>query len=287
MLYAVTHASGQLGSTIIKLLTAKVGHGNVIGIARTPSKAAHLGVETRKGDYNSKKDFDTALQGVDRLLIVSNSGDPEPRKQQHHNIIDAAKNAGVSKIVYVSIANNTTEGTAFSAIVASNRVTERDVQNSGLDFVIGRNGIYIEPDLEYVSEYEKRGAIWNCANDGKCGYTGRSELAEAYANLLIHDDHNGKVLNLTGPGITQADLVSAINAAFGTSLVFENMTFADYLAERKAAIGDFMGTVIAGIYDGIAKGNFDTTSDFEAVAGRPHKSLSEMIKEFRESASNS
>ena len=42
---AVTAASGSLGAAIIQAAIDLVGKENVVGLARTPSKAAHLGVE--------------------------------------------------------------------------------------------------------------------------------------------------------------------------------------------------------------------------------------------------
>ena len=50
-------------------------------------------------------------------------------------------------------------GTAFSPIVQSNRQTEADVKASGLAWVIGRNGIYIEPDVDYIDKYKASGEI--------------------------------------------------------------------------------------------------------------------------------
>jgi uncharacterized protein YbjT (DUF2867 family) len=100
------------------------------------------------------------------------------------------KKNGVKKIVYTSIVVGDEEKNAFSPVVQSNRLTEEDVKNSGLDWSIGRNGIYIEPDLEYIDTYKKEGEIRNCSGDGKCAYTSRSELGYAYAKMLIEDIHN-------------------------------------------------------------------------------------------------
>ena len=160
-------------------------------------------MEVRKGDYNNREQFDAALQGVDTVLLISGMADPKDRIQQHRNVIEAAKANGVQKIVYTSIIGDA-DKTAFSPIVRSNRQTERDVQSSGLDWAIGRNGIYIEPDLDYLDTYVKEGGIRNCAGDGKCAYTSRPELAVAYAKMLTGDNHNGQVYNLVGEAITQA-----------------------------------------------------------------------------------
>jgi NAD(P)H dehydrogenase (quinone) len=279
MKIAVTAASGNLGAAIINHLKQEIGPENSIGIARTPEKAKSLGVEIRKGDYTNKEDFNKALKGVDVVLLVSGMDHPDKRIQQHRNVIEAAKNNGVQKIVYTSIIG-TEKGNAFSPIVASNRQTEVDIQNSGLKWAIGRNGLYIEPDLEYIEIYKKDGAIINCAADGKCGYTSRHELAFAYSRLLIDDSLNGKTYNLFGEPISQQQLVNALNKAFNVQMEYKSISVEAYKKERQAALGEFLGTVIGGIYEGIKTGAFAGESDFYKVAGRAHKSIDEMIVDF-------
>ncbi|MGB6151734.1 MAG: SDR family oxidoreductase [Pricia sp.] len=281
MKIAITSASGQLGSAIVRQLIKEIDKENVVGIARTPEKAKHLGIEIRKGDYNSRADFDAALKGIDAVLLVSGMDKPENRIQQHRNVIEAAKQNGVQKMVYTSIVGDE-KNTAFSPVVQSNRQTEEDVRNSGLHYVIGRNGIYIEPDLEYIDTYVKEGGITNCAADGKCTYTSRGELGYAYAQMLVNNNLNGYTLNFVGEGITQAQLAAYINQVFGTDLEFTSISVADYKKNRQAALGDFLGTIIAGIYEGIKNGANDVPSDYEKAAGRPHKSTIEMIKAFKE-----
>ncbi len=280
MKIAVTAANGSLGSSIVNALKKEIGSDHVIGIVRTPERAAHLGVEIRKGDYNSQSDFDSALRGVDGVLVVSGNDAPEKRIGQHRNIIEAAKKNSVGKIVYTSIIGDETE-TAFSPIVKSNRQTEKDIRESGLNWVIGRNGIYIEPDLEYIDTYVKDGEIRNCAGEGECGYTSRAELGEAYLRMLLESKHNSHTYNLLGEPITQTELTELINREYDTDLKFISMSVEEYENERKAELGDFLGTVIAGIYDGIRRGVNDVPSDFEKAAGRPHKSLSQIIKELK------
>ena len=280
MKIAVTSASGKLGASIVKHLIKEIGKENVIGIARTPEKATHLGVEIRKGDYNNKSDFEIALQGVNTVLLVSGMDEPQKRIEQHRNVIEAAKKIGVAKIVYTSIIG-AEENNAFSPIVQTNRQTEKDIRESDLDWVIGRNGIYIEPDLEYLETYIKEGEIRNCAENGKCAYTSRVELGYAYAKMLIENKHNGNTYNLVGEAITQTELTNYINKVFDTKLVFNPVSEKDYLEERKAALGDFIGTVIGGIYQGIKEGANDVASDFEKATGRKHATPLEMMKELK------
>lgn len=268
---AVTAASGQLGSAIVKAATEIAGKDNVVGLARTPSNAKSLGVEIRPGDYESRSDFEASLQGIDSLLLVSGMDAPEKRIPQHRNVIEAAKQAGVRKIVYTSIQGAETD-TAFSPIVQSNRQTETDVRDSGLSWSIGRNGIYIEPDVEYIETYKQRGEIANCAGDGLCAYTTRGELAFAYAKILTEPKHEGQTYNLHGEAISQATLANYLNQAFGTDLKYREMSVAAYREERMQELGEFMGEVIAGIYAGIRLGACNNESHYQEASGRPHQS---------------
>lgn len=140
---AITAASGKLGSEIANATVSIVGKENVVGLTRTQSKAAHLGIKILPGDYNESADLERSLKSIDAVLLVSGMDAPEKRIEQHRNVIQAAKNAGVKKIVYTSV-QGAEEGTAFSPVIQSNRQTEQDIRESGLDWAIGRNGIYID-----------------------------------------------------------------------------------------------------------------------------------------------
>ncbi len=271
MKIAITAANGQLGTEIVKATVALLSRENVIGLARTPDKAKNLGVEIRPGDYNDQSVLEKSLQSVDMLLLVSGTDAPEKRIEQHRNVIQAAQNSGVKKIVYTSV-QGAEENTAFSPIIQSNRQTEQDISSSGLDWVIGRNGIYIEPDIEYIEAYKKSGGIFNCAGDGRCGYTAQPELAYAYARMLTQNKHNSQTYNLHGEAITQYQLAEYLNRSFGTDLTYTPMTVEEYRKERIAELGEFIGTVIAGIYQGIREGKADNPSHFLEAAGREHES---------------
>jgi NAD(P)H dehydrogenase (quinone) len=274
MTIAVTAVSGQLGGAIAHNLINTPGGETIIGLARTPANAKDFDIEIRPGDYGQPDQLRASLAGVDTLLLVSGMDAPDARIQQHRNVIEAAKSAGVKKIVYTSI-QGVEEGTAFSPVVQSNRQTEADVRDSGLAYAIGRNGIYIEPDVEFIDSYKARGEIANSAAAGKCGYTTRSELSHAYASLLTNDNFNGQTFNLWGTPISQTELTDYLNGAFGTSLTYREMTPEEYVADRTAELGDFIGPIIGGIYEGIRLGIYDVPSDFAVATGRPHQSWSD------------
>jgi NAD(P)H dehydrogenase (quinone) len=277
---AITAVSGRLGRAVARKVVEKKGEKRVVGIARTPEKARDLGIEIRKGDYNQREDFVAAFQGIDVALIVSGMDAPDKRIGQHRNVIEGARAAGVRKIVYSSIFGHVGK-CAFDTIITSNRQTEDDVKQSGMQWIIGRNGLYIDADLEAVDAYRNAGKIANSAGEGRCAYTSRSELATAYANLLMDDSLNGRIYNLCGESVTQQALTDAINAVFNENLVYEPMSVEAYLRDRIQTHGEFLGTIIGGIYQGIREGVFDIASDFKQAAGRDHLGLRAMVENYR------
>lgn len=269
MKVAVTTASGNLGSAIIRALIPEIGKENVVGIARSPKKLENPPVEIRKGDYNSKGEFDLALQGVDTVMLVSGMDHPDKRIVQHRNVIHAARDAGVRKIVYSSIIGKEGSST-FDPIVTSNRQTEQDITESGLEWSIGRNGLYIEPDVDYIETYKKEGKIANCAGEGLCSYTTREELAYAYSRMILNKNRDSRTFNLAGQPISQYQLAGYLNLAFGTSLIYEDMTPEAYLEVQHLTNGEFLGSIIAGIYKKIRDGEFEIESQYQEAAGRDH-----------------
>ena len=278
MKVAVTGASGHLGSAVITALKQTRGV-TPIAIARSPEKANRLGVETRAGDYDDAAQLDKAFEGVEALLLVSGMAPPDERIEQHNRVIDCAKRAGVARLVFSGIVV-TEGGGGFDPIQRASLATEQHLKASGLAWSIGRNSIYIEPDLEYLGNYKKAGKISNCAGEGRCAYTCRPELAIAYANILTEPRHESRTYVLAGQPITQKKLAECLNEVFGTALKYESVPVEEYRRGRQAELGDFIGGIIAGIYEGIRKGAMDVKSDFEKVIGRPHQSPIEMIRDW-------
>ena len=88
--YAVTGATGHLGRLAVDaLLRHGVPARNVFALVRDTAKAdelAALGVGVREADYDRPETLDAALEGIERLLLVSSPTTGE-RLTQHGNVI--------------------------------------------------------------------------------------------------------------------------------------------------------------------------------------------------------
>nr|WP_321357961.1 NAD(P)H-binding protein [uncultured Draconibacterium sp.] len=140
MKIGVTGATGQLGQLLVEQLKQKTAAENIVALVRTPEKAAGLGIEARAFDYEKPEGLTEALEGIDRLMLISGS-EIGKREQQHTNVIEAAKKAGVSWIVYTSLLH---ADTSSLSLAGEHLATEAALKNSGIVHTILRNGWYTE-----------------------------------------------------------------------------------------------------------------------------------------------
>ena len=137
---AVTGANGQLGRLVLKHIAGLTAE-PVRALVRTPEKAGDLAtdqVSVVKADYDDSTTLPAALEGVERLLLISGS-EVGKRAPQHKAVIDAAKAAGVPFIVYTSLLNVPQSSLQLGVEHAE---TERMLRESGIAHAVLRNGWY-------------------------------------------------------------------------------------------------------------------------------------------------
>ncbi|WP_020015156.1 NAD(P)H-binding protein [Promicromonospora sukumoe] len=289
--YAVTGATGHLGRLVVEeLLSRGVPAADVVAIARTPEKAAdlaELGVQVREGDYDRPETLPAALDGVQRLLLVSGS-EPGVRVPQHTAVIDAARAAGVERIAYTSILN---ADDTTNPLAGEHQATEQVLRASGLAVTLLRNGWYTENYTDRIAEYVERGEIVGAAADGKVSAAPRADFAGAAAGALLADDAapgaDGAapvvVHELGGPVFTFTELASTISDVTGAPVAYRDLSVEAFAAELQQA-GLDAGTAgfVAGIDAAIAAGDLETDSDaLVRLSGRPATPLADAVRAAR------
>jgi NAD(P)H dehydrogenase (quinone) len=280
---AVTAASGNLGQLLLPELVRLIGADNVIGIARSPDKISTPDIETRQGDYEHAPDWPAVLKGIDTVILISAPAGPWDRVQMHRNVIEGAKQAGVRKILYSSVIGNGKEAdTLYAPVAEINRQAEQDIQVSGMEWTIPRNGLYLEFDVAHIVNAANGGNVFrNNGGDGRCGYITRAEIAAATAQLAIDNKHNGKIYNLVGECHTQAELVQMVNEVYRLNVSYEPITDEECFAKLEPLRGEIVANMLTGCYQCIRNGAYDVKSDFETATGRPAKSITQQIAEIR------
>lgn len=227
----VTGATGQFGSKAIDhLLKRGIASSEIIALVRDTAKSEALrekGVETRVGDYANDDSLVQAFSGVDKLLLVSSNDRQaiENRTAHHINVIKAAKEANVKHIVYTSFVRKPDfENSAISVFQNSHVESEAYLMDSGIDYTILQNGIYLEMLPVFLGEkVVEKGTILFPARNGKASYVLREELAEAAAHILATDGHQNKLYQLTNSdSVSFYDIAAEITNVTGKEISYQS-----------------------------------------------------------------
>lgn len=282
MKIAVTGATGHLGNLIIDALLARgVAAGDITAIARNEAKAAPLaanGVQLGIANYDDKEALTRALQGVDRLVLVSAS-DMGQRLAQHRSIIDAAVAAGVEFIAYTSLLNL---DDSELALAGEHRGTEALLAESGIEHALLRNGWYWENYASALQSGQASGQFFGAAGSAKVSGAARRDYAEAAAVVATTDGHSGKTYELAGsPSLTYPQLAAEVGKAIGTEVQYVNQTVDEYRAtlEQFGLPGE-MAAGFAGMEPAIEGGAlYSESTDLQDLIGRPSTSAADALRQ--------
>ena len=275
MTIVVTGATGQFGRHVVKALLAKgVPADRIVATGRNVDKIADLGVTVKRAAYEDPASLRAAFAGADKVLLVSGT-DFGSRVEQHRNAIEAAKEAGVGLIVYTSAPK---ADTTDMRLAEEHLGTERVLAESGVPYVILRNSWYLENyNLPQALEH----GLFGAAGDGKISAAPRADYAEAAAEVLVGEGHEGQVYELGGDAFTLTELAAELSRQSGKEVSYTDLGEEKY-AEMLVGVGlPPAGAAIIADSDRAASGGalFVEPTHLEKLLGRPVTPLATSIRD--------
>ena len=276
---AITGATGQLGHYVIESLMKTVPASQIVAIVRNPAKAQVLtaqGITVRQADYGDEAALTSALQGVEKLLLISSS-EVGQRAPQHRNVINAAKAADVKFIAYTSLlhADSSPLGLADEHIE-----TDKMLADSGIVYTLLRNCWDTENYLASSPAALEHGVFIGAAGDGKIASATRADYAAAAARVISEAGHEGKVYELAGDSAwTLTQLAAELTKQSGKPITYQNLSEADFAAALKSVgLPDGLADMLADSDVGASKGGlFDDSKTLSKLIGRPTTTLAESV----------
>lgn len=279
----VTGATGQLGGIVVENLLKNTPANEIAVLVRDENKAADLkakGVEIRVGSYFDEASLKTALQGIDKLLLIS-SNDFNDRIGQHKNVVDAAKNAGVKHIFYTGVTMKDIETSPLKPLLADHYQTEDYIKASGLTYTFLQNSLYFEVVPMFVGAGVLETGIFFPAGDGKVAFAARQDLGEATATILSTEGHENKTYNLTGSeAYSFAEIAEELSSLTGKIVAYtspEPAAFEGMLKQFGLPEGIVLMSVLFAA--GVKNDEFNLANDtLEQLLGRKTTDLKTFLK---------
>jgi NAD(P)H dehydrogenase (quinone) len=250
----VTGASGQLGGLVTERLLRTQDPADIVMTSRrlTPrlQEYADRGASVRLADFDDRSMLTTAFEGIADLLIISTDriGD---RLDGHLAAVEAAKRAGVRRIVYTSVPQPVSENPAL--VVPDHWATEEALRASGLEWLFLRNNLYADLQRPVIEHAAAAGRLISNSGTGLAAYVTRADCAAVAASALtVRRDAHGSY-DVTGPkalsahdlAVLAGDDVEVVDV--GDSAFHDGLKEAG-LPDQTAALLTSFGAAIRGGY---------------------------------------
>lgn len=282
MTIAITGATGHLGGLVVDALLdrADLPAGQIVALARDLDKAAPLaakGVTVRAFDYDQPDALARELDDVTALLLISGNAVGQ-RFAQHRAVIDAAKAAGVRRLVYTSVESSAASlAESVNPVAPEHAQTEDYLAASGVPHVVLRNSWYHE---NYLGELQTTGTLVTSAGDGRVASAARRDYAEAAAAVLTAADPR-PLYRLTGDvawGLD--DLAGDLTSVLGRPVDVNRVSPEQHREIlRGAGLDSGLIDFIVGVDAAISAGELATTTgDLAALIGRPTTALIDVLR---------
>ncbi|MBL0209815.1 MAG: SDR family oxidoreductase [Holophagaceae bacterium] len=275
----ITGSTGKVGQQLVAALKGKGAAFKAL--ARSEASLESLkaqGVEAVKGDLGDQASLKTALQGVDKLFLLSSASHFD---RLEIAAIETAKAAGVKHVVKLSAQGVSADSS--NPLFRAHARAERALEESGLAYTILRPTFFQQNWVAFYSHAIKAGQpVYVNAGDGRMAWIDTRDIAAVAAAALTEPGHEGLVYDLTGPeALGYADVAARLGKLLGREVAYVPVNdAAAFQAMKGMGMDDWyaygMVTLNQGVRRGIAE---PTTGTVELVTGAAPRTLDAFLQE--------
>jgi len=257
----VVGATGLLGTEICRRLAEE--ETRLRALVRETSDPARveglreLGAEIVVGDLRDRESLDRACVGVDVVFSTATSIIREGEisavdGKGQLNLVDAARDAGVARFVYVSFEEL---GTGAPLEHAKRAVEER-LQASEIRYTILRAGLFHESWLSPATGFDAANGTANVYGSGEAelSWIALSDVATAAVNAIEEPETENAIVPIAAERLSYRDVVAVFEQVTGRAIAVQQVP-AEALAAQRAASSDEREQSFAGLMLGIAAGS--------------------------------
>ena len=276
-LIAVTGVTGNIGGAAAAALSAEGYPLRLLARDSSLGRVPRLkGAQAAPFIFGYDPQTVEALRGAGTVFMVSAHEGPG-RVQEHKGFVDAAQEAGVRHLVYLSF-DGASEDADFT-LGRDHYATEEYIKKSGLPYTFLRDNFYIEAFIEWG----KSGIIAGPAGDGRVSAVSQRDVAAAVTAILRNPVlHSNTTYTLTGPQpLTLGEIARILSRETGTAVTYKNETLEEAYASRRAQydVPDWELDAWVSTYTAIGSGRLaGVTHDVELITGALPLSFEDVLR---------
>jgi NAD(P)H dehydrogenase (quinone) len=280
----VTGATGSIGRQLVRDLRER--RLPFLALVRSRDKGRELGCDFTVGDFDDPGSIGRALRGVDRLFLNAGGAVPadgdQPMIRQQEAAIDAAKAAGVSQVVKVSVLGARQGGRLATG--AHWRI-EQHLKESGLAWSVLQPSGFMQNFLTGAGAFTMDGKLIDGYGGAPVSYIDCYDIAACAAVLLSGPARHAESFVLTGPEpLTYADITEKLSAALGRTVEHVTLPPGEVAVALKACglPAHFADDIVA-LGREVAQGSLAaTTSAVHDLTGRAPRTFTQFIEVNRQ-----
>jgi uncharacterized protein YbjT (DUF2867 family) len=273
----VLGATGTVGATLVRQLTSQ-GH-RVRAATRTPSTYDGPGTPVAV-DLSDPSSWDAALEGIDRLFLLSPPGHADQRALLQPFVEAALSRGGLQRIVTM-----TAQGVDADDSIPF-RQLERFVEASGVEFVHLRPTWFAQNFHSFWGHgIREANALALPAEDAKVAFIDARDIGESAAAALTRADIEvNRAYVLTGPkALSHAEAAAVLSDAVGRTISYTSISD-DAFRQQLAPAGlpaDYI-ELLVGLFAAVRMGVAEAVNgEVARLTGHPPRALEAYAQEHR------
>jgi uncharacterized protein YbjT (DUF2867 family) len=189
----VTGATGRIGRTLVRVLSARGVPVRALSRSRAPG-AALPGVSWMSADLLSPETLPPVLDGGHALFLLTPAG--ERMVEAQHHAIEEARRAGIPHVVKLSALGASDH--SRSPVGRWHFEIEQELKASGLGWTILRPHYFMDNLLDQARTVRSEGRILSPVGPGRVPFIDSRDIAESAAVALTEPGHDAHKYTLTG-----------------------------------------------------------------------------------------
>lgn len=219
----ITGATGTNGNFLVDKLVAEDVDFQVMTRSRQSAEQfAARGIKAFIGDFDSPETLPPALEGVDKVFLLSEA---DPRQvEMQGNMIAATQAAGVRHLVKLSASCAGPD--LPTPIKRWHYATEQQIIDSGIPYTFLRPNCFMQNTLKWARSIKNEGVFYMPIEDAVVSQNDARDIAAVAAAVLTSDGHEGQTYEITGPrALTFEEVAQDLSAALNKEVRYVRVSY--------------------------------------------------------------